>query len=285
MTGMLMNGKTVLITGATDGIGKQAAKELAKMGARTVLVGRSEDRCKQAVEEVIDFSGNQQASYLLADLSSMDEVKALAEKFVTNFDRLDVLINNAGGSFLNRQITVDGFEKTFALNHLAYFLLTSLLLDMLKANAPSRVINTSSGSHYRGKIHFGDIHLKRSYLVLRAYSQSKLANVMFTIALARRCKGSGVIAASLHPGLVRTGIFRKVKGVGPLVEKFLLRRAISVEEGTETLTFLASTAESNLENGSYYFQKKVRTTAPLSLDVEAQERLWTKSEELLMPWL
>lgn len=285
MSNLLMDGKTVLITGATDGIGKQAAKELASMGATTVLVGRSEEKCRQAVEEVNEFSGNPQASYLLADLSSMGAVRKLAEDFRAGHRRLDVLVNNAGGAFLNRQVTKDGFEKTFALNHLAYFLLTKLLLDMLKANAPSRVINVSSNSHFNGKIAFHDLHLKRFYFVFRAYSQSKLANVMFTYALARRLEGSGVTANCLHPGLVQTGIFGKVKGVTPWIEKLLMRRAISVEEGAETIVYLSSAKEVSAENGKYYYKKVAHTTATRSYDVQAQERLWEMSAQMLKPWL
>lgn len=280
-----MHSKTVLITGATDGIGKQAAKELAKMGANVVIVGRNEEKCIQSVKEVSNFSGNSQVNYLLADLSSMGEVKNLAEQFRSKFDRLDVLINNAGAAFLNRQVTVDGFEKTFATNHLAYFLLSALLLDMLKASSPSRIVNVSSNSHYNGKIRFNDLHLKGFYFVMRAYSQSKLANVMHTYALARRLEGSGVTANCLHPGLVRTGIFGKVRGVKGLIEKILLRRAISVEEGAETLVFLASSEDVAFDSGSFYYKKKVRTSSSSSYDIEAQERLWQMSQELLKPWL
>jgi len=287
MAESLMQGKTVLITGATDGIGKQAAVELAAMGAKTVLVGRNEDKCIQAVHDVAELSGNSDASYLLADLSSMEEVRQLAHEFIARHDRLDVLINNAGAAFLTRQETREGFEKTFALNHLAYFLLTELLLDLLKGSAPSRVINVSSGSHYRGKIRFQDPHLRRFYLVLNAYSQSKLANVMHTYALARRLEGSRVTANCLHPGLVRTGIFRKVQGVGPTFEKFLFsaRKAISVEEGAETLVYLASSDEVASLSGSYYYKKKARTTSDLSYEVEVQERLWDMSVAMLDPWL
>ena len=280
-----LDGKTVLITGATDGIGKQVAKEMAMIGAQTVLVGRNEDKCKQAVDEVSKISGNTQVSYLVADLSIMGEVKSLAEEFRSKYDRLDILINNAGGSFLKRTQTVDGFETTFALNHLTYFLLTDLLLDLLKSNAPSRVINTSSGSHYHGKIRFDDIHLKRFYFVYWAYSQSKLANVMHTYTLARRLEGSQVTANCLHPGLVQTGIFRKVKIVGPFIDKILTRNAIPVEEGAETIVYLASSAEVAQESGHYYYKKKARTTSALSYDEDLQERLWRVSEEMLAPWL
>ena len=286
MTDGHMQEKTVLITGATDGIGKQAAKEIAAMGAKMVLVGRSRDRCEQAVAEVIAFSRNADVDYLLADLSSMGEVKALAEVFRAKYDRLDVLVNNAGAGFVRRTWTVDGYEKTFALNHLAYFLLTHLLLDMLLESAPSRVVNTSSGSSYSGRIHFDDIFLKRFYFVHTAYAQSKLANVMFTYSLDRRLEGSGVTANVLHPGLVKTGIFRKVPKVGWLADKLILdlRKPIPVEEGAETLVYLATSPEVEGQSGHYYYKKKIRQTAPQSYSVDDQERLWELSKRMVSDW-
>lgn len=281
-----MAGKTVLITGATDGIGKQAAKELAALGAKVVLVGRSQERCEQAVAEVIAFSHHTDVDYLMADLSSMGEVRALADAFQAKYDRLDVLVNNAGAGFLRRTWTVDGYERTFALNHLAYFLLTHLLQDMLVASAPSRIVNTSSGSSYSGRIHFDDIFLKRFYFVHTAYAQSKLANVMFTYALDRRLKGSGVTANTFHPGLVKTGIFRKVPKVGWLADKLILdlRKPISVEDGAETLVYLASSPEVEGQSGHYFYKKKIRQTIPQSYSVDDQERLWELSKRMVGDW-
>ena len=168
------------------------------------------------------------------------------------------MVNNAGSAFLQRTLSVDGFEKTFALNHLAYFLLTELLLDVLKASAPSRVVNVSSGSHKRGEINFDDLDLEKGYFVLKAYSQSKLANVMHTYGLARRLSGSGVTANCLHPGLVKTGIFRKVPVVGPLVDLAMKtrRRALSVEEGAQTIIYLASSPEVANVTGKYFVKCK-----------------------------
>lgn len=280
-----MAGKTVLITGATDGIGRQAAKEIAAKGARIVLVGRSREKCERTAAEVIAFSGNSAVDCLIADLSSMSEVKALADAFRARYDRLDVLVNNAGASFLRHTWTEDGIEKTFALNHLAYFLLTHLLLDVLKSSAPSRIVSTSSGSAYRGKIHFKDIHLERFYFVHTAYAQTKLANVMFTYALARRLEGSGVTANVFHPGLVKTGIFRKVRGVGPLIEWFLTRKAIPVEDGADTLVYLVTSPEVEGESGHFYFKRKIRQTPESSYDIEAQEHLWQLSREMVESWL
>ena len=281
----MMSGKTVLITGATDGIGQHAAKEIAAMGARMVLVGRSRKKCEVSVDEVIAFSGNSDVNYLVADLSSMEEVRTLAENFKTRYDRLDVLLNNAGASFLRHTWSVDGIEKTFALNHLAYFLLTNLLLDLLKSSTPSRVVNTSSGSAHRGKIRFNDIHHQRFYFVHTAYAQSKLANVMFTYALARRLEGSGVAANVFHPGLVKTGIFRKVRGVGPIIEWFLTRKAIPLEDGAKTMVYLATSPEVEGKSGYFYFKKQIHETIEESYDVEAQERLWQISEKMVQKWL
>ncbi|MBN2045619.1 MAG: SDR family oxidoreductase [Anaerolineales bacterium] len=277
--------KNILITGATDGIGKQGAKELAAMGANLILVGRSEERCRQAVDEVAAFSQNNRVDYLVADLSSMSQVAGLAAAVQARFTYLDVLLNNAGAGFVGRVETVEGFERTFALNHLAYFLLTNLLLDLLKATPDSRIVSTSSGSHLRGKIHFDDPHLKRGYFVLKAYAQSKLANVMFTYALSRQLAGKRVTANCFHPGLVNTGIFRKVPFVGGVVDWVLSPRAISVEEGAETMVYLAASEEIADTSGVYFYQKKAQVTNPVSYDLDAQERLWEMSAEMVRPWL
>jgi len=279
-----MHGKVVLITGGTDGIGKQGAFELAGMGASVVIVGRSEAKSKQAVDEIIQKSGNSAVDFLLADLSSMGQVRQLADDFKERYNRLDVLVNNAGGAFIRRVESVDGFEKTFALNHLAYFLLTHLLLDMLKFSAPSRVINTSSNSHFRGKIYFEDLQIRSRYFVMKGYSQSKLANVLFTRELSERLAGTGVIANCFHPGLVDTGIFRKIF-LGWLIGPLLARRAISVEEGAKTLVYLASSPEVGDVSGEYFYKKKVGKTAVQAKDDAAQKRLWKMSEEMVSPWL
>ena len=280
-----LHGKSILITGATDGIGKQGAKELAAMGANLILVGRSEARCRHAVEEVISYSGNPDVDFLLADLSSMTQVSALADEVLARFSKLDVLVNNAGAGFVGRFETVDGFERTFALNHLAYFLLTNLLFGLIESTPGSRIVSTSSGSHFRGKIHFDDPHLERGYFVMKAYAQSKLANVMFTYALSRRLDGKRSTANCFHPGLVNTGIFRKVPVVGGLVDLVLSRRAITVEKGAETLVYLAESNQVTGESGGYYYKKKIRETNPISYDIDAQERLWEISAEMVQPWL
>jgi NAD(P)-dependent dehydrogenase (short-subunit alcohol dehydrogenase family) len=211
----------------------------------------------------------------------MAQVRQLAEAFKAGYSRLDVLVNNAGSAFITRTLSDEGYEKTFALNHLAYFLLTDLLLDTLKASAPARVVNVSSGSHLTGKIDFDDLDMEKGYWVLKAYRQSKLANVMFTYELARRLDGSGVTANVLHPGLVKTGIFRKVGWVGPLVDRVIQsrKRALDVEEGAETIIYLASSPEVEGVSGKYYLKCKAVESSVLSYDVTAQERLWQESLE------
>jgi NAD(P)-dependent dehydrogenase (short-subunit alcohol dehydrogenase family) len=272
-----MSGKVVLITGATDGIGREAASQLAGMGAKVIIVGRDQGKAEETVRQINAHSHLGKASYLLADLSSMAGVRKLAEDFLASYFRLDVLVNNAGSAFMRRTLTEDGFEKTFALNHLAYFLLTNLLLDMLKDNSPSRVVNVSSGSHRSGEINFEDLDMRENYFILRAYRRSKLANVLFTYELAKRLEGSGVTVNCLHPGLVRTGIFRKIRFVGPLVDMFVRRRAISVAQGAETIVYLASSPEVQEISGMYYYKSKQADSSALSHDVELQEKLWEVS--------
>ena len=210
-----MDGKVILITGATNGIGKAAALDLAKQGAQVVIVGRSADKTQATVAEIKQQSGNAKIDSLLADLSSLAEVRKLAAEFRQRYSRLDVLINNAGAIFADRTLTVDGYERTFAVNHLAYFLLTDLLLDMVKASAPARIVNVASDVHSGGSIHFDDLQLEKNYGMggMGAYGQSKLANVMFTYELSRRLAGTGVTANVLHPGVVATGFGENNRGL------------------------------------------------------------------------
>ncbi|CAN5637284.1 hypothetical protein BH24ACT21_BH24ACT21_06280 [soil metagenome] len=201
-----MEGKVCLVTGATSGIGKVTAHELAKQGATVVIVGRSRQKVEATVEEINSRTGNQSVEYLLADLSSQKEIRSLAREFKSRYDRLDVLVNNAGAVFAEYGETEDGVERTFAVNHLNYFLLTNLLLDVLEASAPSRIVNVASGAHQGAELDFDDLGAKQNYGFMRAYGRSKLANIMFTYELARRLEGTGVTANALHPGSVATGI-------------------------------------------------------------------------------
>lgn len=277
-----MNNKTILITGGTDGIGKQAAKELAQMGAQVVIVGRNPEKTAAAVAEIKAFSGSEKVDSLIAELSLMADVRKLAVDFRVKYDRLDVLFNNAGAAFGWRKVTGEGFEMTWALNHLAYFLLTHELLDMLKANPGSRIVNTSSKANFDGTIDFDNLQAKKKYSIMKVYSNSKLANIMFTIVLARRLEGSGVTANCLHPGMVDTNIGRNDNGIlGRIFQPFVFGRGISVEKGADTAIYLCSSPKVATVSGEYWDKRKVVKANKEAYDVDAQERLWQVSEEML----
>jgi retinol dehydrogenase 12 len=280
-----MKDKVVLITGATNGIGKVAATELAKQGATVVIVGRSAEKTLATVKEIQEATGHQQqVDYLLADLSSMAEVRRLAAEFKKKYSRLDVLINNAGATFTTRQETVDGYEKTFATNHLSYFLLTTLLLDVLKASAPARIVNVASDAHSTGKINFDDLQSRNGYGAagFRAYGTSKLANVLFTYELARRLEGTGVTANVIHPGFVASGFGanngRLFSGVLKLLQRVA---AITPEKGAETIIYLASSPEVEGITGKYWDKRKQISSSTASYNVETAKRLWEVSEQLV----
>jgi NAD(P)-dependent dehydrogenase (short-subunit alcohol dehydrogenase family) len=277
-----MQGKTILISGATNGIGKQSALELAKMGAQVVIIGRNKARTDETLREIQTASGNKDVHALIADLSSMAEVRRVAEDFKKQFSRLDVLLNNAGGVFQSRQETVDGYEMTFALNHLSYFLLTELLLDMLKASAPSRIVNVSSDLQSGATINFDDLQSKQSYGIggFRAYGQSKLMNVMFTYELARRLAGTGVTVNVLHPGVVNTGFGRNNKGLMGLAMSLMAFFTLKVEDGAKTSVYLASSPEVEGMTGKYFDKCKPKQSTAASYDEAAQKRLWDISEQL-----
>lgn len=273
-----MFGKTVLVTGATNGIGKFTALELAKQGARVVIVGRSDEKLRLTTRAIEAVTG-ETVHTLQADLSSMAEVRALADAFRAKFDRLDVLINNAGAYFNERRLSVDGYEMTFALNHLSYFLLTNLLLDMLRANAPSRIINVSSDAH-RGSRGLDFEKLGYGGAGFGGYGESKLMNVMFTYELARRLEGTGVTANALHPGFVATGFGMNnnvfVRGAMKLMRPF----ARTPEQGADTSIYLATSPDVEAISGKYYVDRNPVASSPVSYDEAAQRRLWEISERL-----
>lgn len=276
----VMQGKICLITGATSGIGWITACELAKMGACVVLVGRDKVRGAKAMERIREKSGESKIEFLQADLSILNEVRRLAEQFCAIHSRLDVLVNNAGTVLLTRKLTEDGFEITFAVNHLAPFLLTNLLLDVLKSSAPSRVINVCSETHRKARIDFDNLQGERSYNSMRAYGQSKLANLLFTYELARRLNGHGVSANAVHPGFVATGLGRDN---GPLVHFFIrlaMLAGISPEKGAETVLTLASSPEVEGITGKYFMDKKAVSSSALSYDLDLARHLWELSETM-----
>ena len=272
-----MDGKTCLITGATSGIGKETAFGLARLGARVVIVGRDPDRTRAAADWIRRETGSEQVSFLLADLSSQSEVRGLAREFKDKYSRLDVLVNNAGGIFTRRETTVDGFERTWALNHLAYFLFTQELLELLKASAPARIVNVASTMHTGGLIDFGDLQGEKSYSGIRAYSQSKLANVLFTYALARRLEGTGVTANCLHPGGVATGFGQNTFGALKLLMRLARPFLITAEQGAATSIYLASSPDVEGASGRYFAKCKPDRSSAVSRDEALQERLWALS--------
>jgi retinol dehydrogenase 14 len=273
--------KVCLITGATSGIGKATAMGLADMGASVVMVGRDRGRGEAALAEIKEKSANGSVHLLLANLSSREEIHRLADEFKEAYPRLDVLINNAGVFRSERTTTPDRLETTFAVNHLAHFLLTDLLLDVLKASAPSRIVNVSSGDHSNGIIDFDDLQGEKGYKGAKAYSQSKLANVLFTYELARRLEGTGVSANCLHPGAgIRTNFGSGVSGVLGFTVRALTPLMKSPEKGAETSIYLASSPEVEGVSGRYFAKKAEARSSVVSHDERLARRLWEVSAEL-----
>jgi len=276
-----MNGKTVLITGASTGIGLQSAIGLAKLGAEVVMVGRDERRTAQAAELVKSQTGNQAISYLIADLSSLKDVRKLAGEFRDKYKKLDVLLNNAGAVFLTRHVSVDGYEMSLALNHLNYFLLTNLLLDMLKSGPAGRVVNVASRAHYRGHVDFDDLQSRHGYNGMRVYGMSKLMNVLFTYELARRLQGTHVTANCLHPGFVASNFAGNNGWFVRFAMRFMAGR-IPVEEGAKCSIYLASSPDLQGVSGKYFnYDTKETRSSDESYDEAEAKRLWEVSEKLV----
>jgi NAD(P)-dependent dehydrogenase (short-subunit alcohol dehydrogenase family) len=277
-----MTGKICVVTGANSGLGKATALGLARMDAHVVMVCRNMARGQQAQNEIKQCTGNANVDLLLADLSSQQSIRQLASDFTQRYDRLHVLINNAGSVFFRRRLSIDGIEMTFALNHLASFLLTNLLLDILKVSAPARIINVSSIAQATGFIDLDDLQANKKYHMMRAYAQSKLANVLFTYALAQRLEGTGITVNCLHPGLVVTNIWnRPLPGfLQPLGATLMRPFGITAEEGAQTTLYLASSPEVEGVTGKYFYKCRERPSANISYDVSLQQQLWKKSAEM-----
>jgi NAD(P)-dependent dehydrogenase (short-subunit alcohol dehydrogenase family) len=278
-----MQGKVCLVTGATSGIGLVTARELTRRGAHVVLVGRSPVRCEAAVQLLQEHAAGGKVEALLADLSSLEQVRSLARQFHERHHRLDVLLNNAGGMWLRRELTADGLEMTFAVNHLAYFVLTHLLLDSLKAAAPSRIVNVSSGAHRKAMLDFGDLQGERRYGGWRQYCRSKLMNLLFTYALARRLSGTGVTVNAMHPGWVATGFAGNNGWRGRGLQLLARWFGLSPEEGARTVVYLATSPEVADISGKYFVHERPVLSSAASYDEAAQERLWHVSLELSGP--
>jgi NAD(P)-dependent dehydrogenase (short-subunit alcohol dehydrogenase family) len=275
-----MRGKVVMITGANSGIGKAAALALAKMGATVVMVARNKERGEVARSEIVRDSQNDSVDLLLADLSSLESVRQLAAEFRKKYSKLHVLINNAGLFNQRRRVTTDGYENTFATNYLAPFLLTNLQLDMLKASAPSRIINVSSVGHYNGHINFDDLNLEKEYGGWKAYGQSKLALVLFTHELAKKLQGTGVTVNAVHPGTVATNIWSRPLGPAGFIMALPKLFMTSPEKGAETIVYLASSPDANGLNGEYLEKLKVKKSSDESYNDEVAQRLWDVSAKL-----
>jgi len=275
-----MTGRTVLVTGGTGGIGLATAAGLAGLGARVGIVGRDAARTEAAAEQLRTSGG--EVDVFVADVSSQREVRRLANEVLASYPRLDVLVNNVGGYWATRHTTADGLERTFAVNHLAPFLLTNLLLERLRVSAPARVVTVSSGAHAMGSIDFEDLQAERDYSGQRAYNQSKLANVMFTYELARTLQGSGVTANALHPGVVRTNFGREdskgwMRLMLPVIRPFLK----SPERGAATSLYLASSPDVEGVTGRYFANSTPKTSSKASQDATAAARLWDVSASLV----
>lgn len=269
-----------MVTGATSGIGLFTALELARMGAVVIIVSRDARRCEAASLRIRQQTGNPAVDYIAADLSSQAQVRQLADVFQGRYSRLDVLVNNAGAFFLRRQQSVDGIEMTFALNHLNYFLLTHLLLDMLKASAPARIVNVASNAHRRAIMNFEDIEGKRKYSGFQAYGQSKLANLLFSYELARKLEGIAVTANAAHPGFVATNIGKNNGPLAKLVMPIATLRALRPEEGARTPVYVASSPDLEGISGQYFVKQMPVPSSPESYDLQSARRLWEISAKM-----
>ncbi len=276
-----MKGKVCMITGANSGIGKATALGLVKMGTTVVMVCRNRNRGEAAMDEIKAQSGNESVELMIADLASQKSIRQLVKDFTDKYQQLHVLINNAGVAKANRTLTVDGIETTFAINYLAPFLLTNLLLDALKASTPARIVNVSSMVHKWGAIDFDNLQGEKRYDMDKAYNQSKLAIVLFTYELARRLQGTGVTVNSLEPGLVATDFGREYTGFKRLMTTKIWRPFVkSPEKGAETSIYLASSLEVEGITGKHFTNKKATKSSKRSHDESVWQRLWQVSEEL-----
>jgi NAD(P)-dependent dehydrogenase (short-subunit alcohol dehydrogenase family) len=282
-----MTGKTVIITGANSGIGLETAVGLARAGAKTVITARDRGRGEAALNDIRARTGHDDVELVLFDLGSLASVREGAADILARYPRIDVLVNNAGVVLSDRRETEDGFEATFAVNHLGPFLLTELLLDRIKQSAPARIVNVASTAHQgaRKGLDFDDLQSTRAYGGMQVYSKSKLANIYFTTELARRLEGSGVTVNSLHPGTVATGYGRDGDSSGLLAFglKVIKPFILSAAQGARTSIYLASSPDVEGVTGQYFVKNKARKPSSVAQDDEAARRLWKISEELVAP--
>ena len=274
--------KTSVITGATDGIGLETAYGLAKSGGRVVLVSRDDKKCELVCRSIKKDTGNEMVSYYVADLSSIEQTKALCKRIRSDIEAIDVLVNNVGAVFMKRSVNSEGIERTFALNHLSYFTMANELIDNLKMSGAARVVNVSSGMHFKGEIDFNNLQLESGYRGLQAYSNSKLMNVLFSKKLSRIYAGEGLVSNALHPGFVATKFGHNHNIFFRLVMKFVQSlRAISPRDGAKTTLFLSTDEKVSSASGDYYYLSRPMDSHSLSYDHGTQDRLWDISAEIV----
>jgi len=275
-----MNGKTCLVTGANSGIGSEIARGLAEQGSRVLMVARDRKRGEAARAEVASSTGNQAVELLVCDLASQRRIRELSATILRGYDRLDVLVNNAGLTLGKRILTEDGLETIFAVNHLAPFMLTNLLLERLKASAPSRIVTVASDAHRGATIDFDDPGGEHGFSAWQAYCQSKLANILFTRELAKRLRGTGVTGTCLHPGVVRSGFGRQGPAFIRIWFKFAGLFLLTPKKGADTAIWLASSPAVEGANGGYYEKRRLTDPSNAARNPEAATRLWELSEQL-----
>jgi NAD(P)-dependent dehydrogenase (short-subunit alcohol dehydrogenase family) len=280
MAEISMQGKVCLITGSNSGIGKVTARELAKMGATVVMLCRNRVKGEAAQAEIIAATGNERVDLIIADLASQADIRRAAEEFKQKYQQLHLLINNAGGANHTRKVTPDGLEATFAINHLAPFLLTELLLDTLKASAPARIVNVSSTAHAFGTINFEDLQGQQSYSWWKAYSQSKLAMNLFTYELAHQLKNTGVTINALHPGTIASNFDASLPGLTHWFFKVATPFMATVEKGAQTTLYLATSPEVEGVTGKYFANRKEKLSSSKSHHEATRLRLWQVSTDL-----
>jgi NAD(P)-dependent dehydrogenase (short-subunit alcohol dehydrogenase family) len=282
MTENTLQGKIVFITGASSGIGKVTARESAKLGATLVLVCRNQAKAEAVQAEIRMATGNQQIDLLLGDLTVQADVQRIVAEFLQKYDRLHVLINNAGGAFDQRQVTTDGLERTLALNYVAPFLLTELLLPTLKASAPARIVNVSSAMHNFGKINFADLQTAQRYGSMKAYGQAKLALVLSTYELARRLAGTGVTVNCLHPGMITSTFDINLGRLLDVGVRLMKPFTLNVDQGAQTTIFLATSPEVDGVSGKYFDKKKSKRSSSRSYDEKVAQELWEITDKQLL---
>jgi NAD(P)-dependent dehydrogenase (short-subunit alcohol dehydrogenase family) len=275
-----MDGKVVVLTGGTSGIGQVAAVELARQGARIVLIARDRARVAQALAAISGAGPGVAHRAVYADLANIAQTHRVAAEILTTEPRIDVLVNNAGALFNRRQLSPEGLEMTFAVNHMAYFVLTEALTPTLKRSGPARIVNTASAAHRGAKLDFDDLQSEQAYSGFQVYGRSKLCNILFTRELARRLQGSGVTANCLHPGFVATRFGDRSGGLLQAVMPIAKLGAISPVKGAETIVYLASSPEVASVSGLYFYRDKPETPSPEAQDDNAAARLWAESERL-----